>query len=77
ASKSGSLITAELVLEQTKEVFDIPGSIFSTTSKGCNQLIKQGAKLVCNVIDILEEIDIDSNTSQTSSTDNQVNKIIS
>ncbi|MDE4980356.1 DNA-protecting protein DprA, partial [Francisella tularensis subsp. holarctica] len=51
--------------------------IFSTTSQGCNQLIKQGAKLVCNVNDSLEEIDIASNTSQTSRTDNQVNKIIS
>ncbi|MDE4974395.1 DNA-protecting protein DprA, partial [Francisella tularensis subsp. holarctica] len=55
----------------------IPGSICSTTSQGCNQLIKHGAKLVCNVNDILEEIDIASNTSQTSITDNQVNKNIS
>ncbi|MDE4953510.1 DNA-protecting protein DprA, partial [Francisella tularensis subsp. holarctica] len=65
ASKSGSLITAELVLEPNKEVFSIPGSIFSTTSQGCNLLIKQGANLVCYFNVILEEIALASNTSQT------------
>ena len=55
AESSGAKITAQFALDQSREVFAIPGSLDDPLSAGCHQLIQQGAKLVCNASDIVSE----------------------
>ena len=55
-AKSGTLITVDYALDQGKDVFVIPGNITSNRSYGTNDLLKQGAKLVTSVEEIVEEL---------------------
>ncbi len=59
--QGGSMITAELALDQNREVFAVPHPINSASGTGCNYLIKNGAKLVQTVDDIIEELPLEEN----------------
>lgn len=55
--RSGSLITANYALQENRNVYSVPGNIFSETSEGCNQLIQLGAKSVLSAKDIIEDLE--------------------
>ena len=61
AQRSGSLITAYLAAELGREIFALPGPIDDPLFAGCHQLIQQGAKLVCNPKEVLEELNFPKN----------------
>ncbi len=61
---SGALITAEFALEQGRDVFAVPGNIFSPASRGPNKLISEGAKPACSLQDILEELRLETAVEQ-------------
>ncbi len=56
-ARSGALITANQAMEQGRTVFAVPGPIDRPTSEGCNRLIRDGATLICNAADMIEELD--------------------
>ncbi len=62
---SGALITAELAAEQGREVFAVPGNILNPMSRGANRLIQDGAKLVMQAEDILNELSVAYTNTQT------------
>ena len=62
AEKSGALITARFALEQGREVFVVPGSIFSPYSRGVNALLKEGATPVSSATDIADELNLPQKT---------------
>jgi len=55
---SGALITAGFAAEQGREVFAVPGNVFARASRGTNHLIQEGAKMVCEVGDVLQELNL-------------------
>lgn len=69
--RSGSLITADMALEQGKDVYALPGPVTSPMSQGCHRLIKQGAGLLLSPEDLLMELEISSADQGQNSDENK------
>ena len=70
--RSGSLITADMALEQGKEIYALPGPISSELSKGCNRLIQQGAEILLGVDELLQNIVLDYRYSTKKQEENKI-----
>jgi DNA processing protein len=71
AEKSGALITADLAMEENRDVYAIPGSVFSEASRGTHRLIQQGARLINSAEDLLAELGLHQSSASVSMTDRQ------
>lgn len=76
--RSGSLITADMSLEQGKDVYALPGPVNSLLSRGCHELIKQGAGILISPEDLLEELKLSHNTGDKLKTvkNNKIEKVL-
>jgi len=70
--KSGSLITADMALEQGKDVYALPGPSNSILSKGCHNLIRQGAGILLSPKELLEELGIFHKKKMKNATENEI-----
>ena len=70
--RSGSLITADMALEQGKEIYALPGPINSELSKGCNRLIQQGAEILLGIDELLQNIVSDYRYSTKKQEENKI-----
>lgn len=75
ATKSGALITVDFALEQGKNVFAIPGNINSQMSEGCHKIIKEGAKLVDDIDDIINEYNIINFNKNSNNSNNNLSGV--
>jgi len=69
--KSGSLITADMALEQGKDVYALPGPVTSELSKGCHMLIRQGAGILVSPAELLKELNLLKQKSEQKSDKNK------